>query len=483
MDNKAKAKKGGLTPAEIVISFLVIGIVGLIIIPLPTSLLDIFIVTNLTIAINILLITLFTKSVLEFSTFPTVLLITTMFKLGLNMSSTRSILTTGNGGHVIEAFADVAARCEALQAQLPADRQTFFYDHLSAYAHYMAHLSRATHEFVYAYKNKTDDRFAHLSTAYEEMKAAKDALLQSQHDIFATWYATDDKFEMDARIEAIRSRMMEEEDLTLTEQLIENYDFERGSNCQVNPAGSISRGIPCGWTSVGQLKKGSNGLDSYGVNQDAKNLHGTNVCWMNSVPMPDYFELSQTIPAAKLTPGTYRVACKLWVESNKKTSCRLFASTFNPHPSILIHTWVQYYGTQADYTNLLTPGEEVSYAGYAGGNSGDITLRDMELYVTVGEGEDLSIGIKTGNRRNNGQVATDNAGWFKVDFFRIHKVDEPTKISSLPTSTRRGGTTSVYDLQGRKVEQRMNTDRHGNHQPSTIKPGIYIIGGNKVAVK
>lgn len=109
MDNKAKAKKGGLTPAEIVISFLVIGIVGLIIIPLPTSLLDIFIVTNLTIAINILLITLFTKSVLEFSTFPTVLLITTMFKLGLNMSSTRSILTTGNGGHVIGAFADVVA--------------------------------------------------------------------------------------------------------------------------------------------------------------------------------------------------------------------------------------------------------------------------------------------------------------------------------------------------------------------------------------
>ena len=109
MDNKAKAKKGGLTPAEIVISFLVVGIVGFIIIPLPTSLLDIFIVTNLTIAINILLITLFTKSVLEFSTFPTVLLITTMFKLGLNMSSTRSILTTGNGGHVIGAFADVVA--------------------------------------------------------------------------------------------------------------------------------------------------------------------------------------------------------------------------------------------------------------------------------------------------------------------------------------------------------------------------------------
>ncbi len=389
-----------------------------------------------------------------------------------------------------EAFADVAARCEALQAQLPADRQTFFYDHLSAYAHYMAHLSRATHEFVYAYKNKTDDRFAHLSTAYEEMKAAKDALLQSQHDIFATWYATDDKFEMDARIEAIRSRMMEEEDLTLTEQLIENYDFERGSNCQVNPAGSISRGIPCGWTSVGQLKKGSNGLDSYGVNQDAKNLHGTNVCWMNSVPMPDYFELSQTIPAAKLTPGTYRVACKLWVESNKKTSCRLFAATTTS-------TVVQYYGTEADYTNLLTPGEEVSYAGYAGGNSGDITLRDMELYVTVGEGEDLSIGIKTGNRRNNGQVATDNAGWFKVDFFRIHKVDEPTGIGGASLMNNEecimhNDPSSVYDLQGRKVaslmnseERTMNNSLFTNHYSSGQRPnpGIYIIGDKKVVIK
>ena len=109
MAKKKKAQKVGLSRPEIIISFLVVGIVGLIMIPLPTQVLDVLIVTNLTIAINILLMTLFTKTVLEFSTFPTVLLFTTMFKLGLNMASTRSILTSGNGGKVIEAFADVVA--------------------------------------------------------------------------------------------------------------------------------------------------------------------------------------------------------------------------------------------------------------------------------------------------------------------------------------------------------------------------------------
>jgi flagellar biosynthesis protein FlhA len=63
----------------------------------------------MTIGINILLITLFTKSVLEFATFPTLLLITTMFRLGLNISSTRLVLTKGNAGHVIDAFANVVA--------------------------------------------------------------------------------------------------------------------------------------------------------------------------------------------------------------------------------------------------------------------------------------------------------------------------------------------------------------------------------------
>ncbi len=109
MNEAASKPKKGIGLADILISVIILAIIGLIIIPLPSALLDILIIINLTIAINILLITLFTKSVLEFTTFPTLLLITTMFRLGLNLSSTRLILTQGNGGHVIDAFANVVA--------------------------------------------------------------------------------------------------------------------------------------------------------------------------------------------------------------------------------------------------------------------------------------------------------------------------------------------------------------------------------------
>ena len=132
------------------------------------------------------------------------------------------------------AFGDVARRCEALQSQIPSGKAQFFYDHLSAYAHYMEQLSTAVYHYVYAYKNKDDDRYGHLKTAYEAMKAAKAALVASEHGVFDHWYDTDDKFEMNARIEAIRARMKENEveDLTLTEQLIDNYDFEYNHDCQ-----------------------------------------------------------------------------------------------------------------------------------------------------------------------------------------------------------------------------------------------------------
>ncbi|MCR5779459.1 MAG: glycosyl hydrolase 115 family protein [Bacteroidaceae bacterium] len=354
------------------------------------------------------------------------------------------------------AFGNVARQCEALQSQLPIASQTFFYDHLSAYAHYMEQLSTAVYHFVYAYKYK-EDRYHHLATAYEAMKAAKAALTASQHGVFSTWYATDDKFELDAKIEMIRSRMNEAEDLTLTERLIKNYDFEYNHAGNLNGVGETGRGIPFEWESKGELKKGSNGLDSYGVNQGASNYHGNNVCWMNSVPMPDDFWLYQTIPAAKLEAGTYRVACKLWVESNKKTNCRLFANNN-----------VQYYGYESDYTNLLTDGEVNTYAGYAGGNTNDFVLKDMEVTVDVADGEDLTIGIKTSNQRNNGIRSTnDNAGWFKVDFFRIHQLS--STVVGQVRRKRSKDSSKLYTLNGIPIKQ--------------PRKGIYVQGDHKIFLK
>lgn len=88
-----------------VVSLFVIGVVLLLIIPLPTWMLDFMFIINLSLSFVILLTTMYVKEALEFSIFPSLLLITTLLRLALNASSTRSILlNNGYAGEVIETF-------------------------------------------------------------------------------------------------------------------------------------------------------------------------------------------------------------------------------------------------------------------------------------------------------------------------------------------------------------------------------------------
>ncbi len=84
----------------------IIFIVLAIIIPLPSWLLDFLIMVNIALSLIILIMTMFIKEALEFSVFPTVLLLSTVFRLSLNISTTRGILSTGYAGEVIKAFGD-----------------------------------------------------------------------------------------------------------------------------------------------------------------------------------------------------------------------------------------------------------------------------------------------------------------------------------------------------------------------------------------
>lgn len=87
------------------ISVFVILIVAFIIIPLPPFILDFMFIFNISLSLIILLITMYIREALQFSIFPSMLLITTLFRLGLNISSTRLILTQeGNAGQVIATF-------------------------------------------------------------------------------------------------------------------------------------------------------------------------------------------------------------------------------------------------------------------------------------------------------------------------------------------------------------------------------------------
>lgn len=87
----------------------VIGIVLMMVVPIPTWLLDILLVINISAALMILLLAMNTADALHFSIFPTLILITTVFRLALNISTTRLILRDANAGHVVDTFGNFVA--------------------------------------------------------------------------------------------------------------------------------------------------------------------------------------------------------------------------------------------------------------------------------------------------------------------------------------------------------------------------------------
>ncbi len=86
----------------------VVGIVMLLVVPVPAWLLDVLIVINILFALVILLTTMFVKRPLDFSVFPSLLLVATLFRLGINVASTRLVLGQGYAGEVIAALGEVA---------------------------------------------------------------------------------------------------------------------------------------------------------------------------------------------------------------------------------------------------------------------------------------------------------------------------------------------------------------------------------------
>jgi len=94
---------------DMLVAAFIIGILLMIIIPLPPAMLDVMLVASITLGMVIMLITMFTTEPLQFSVFPSLLLVTTLFRLSLNISSTRLILGQAQAGQVIEAFGTFVA--------------------------------------------------------------------------------------------------------------------------------------------------------------------------------------------------------------------------------------------------------------------------------------------------------------------------------------------------------------------------------------
>ena len=97
---------------EVALAIGIVGIIVLLILPIPAFMLDMLLAISITSAVLILMTSLLIKKPLEFTAFPTVLLMATLFRLGLNIASTRLILGHGHegtdgAGHIIQAFGEL----------------------------------------------------------------------------------------------------------------------------------------------------------------------------------------------------------------------------------------------------------------------------------------------------------------------------------------------------------------------------------------
>jgi flagellar biosynthesis protein FlhA len=90
---------------EVLVPFGILAAVMILVIPLPTALIDLFIICSLISGVVIIMTTMYVNKPLEFSIFPSVILFTTLFRLFLSVATTRSILNNAAAGHVIETFA------------------------------------------------------------------------------------------------------------------------------------------------------------------------------------------------------------------------------------------------------------------------------------------------------------------------------------------------------------------------------------------
>jgi len=104
-----KSAMKSILRGDVALALGIIIILMFMLVPMPPTLVDMGLSVSITFSVMILMITLFIKRPLEFSTFPTILLISTALRLGLNLASTRLILSNGDQGHeaagkIIEAF-------------------------------------------------------------------------------------------------------------------------------------------------------------------------------------------------------------------------------------------------------------------------------------------------------------------------------------------------------------------------------------------
>jgi flagellar biosynthesis protein FlhA len=102
-----------LRHTDLLAAVAVVCVVTMLVVPLPPALLDLLITLNISAALTIVVATMYLGKALDFASFPSLLLLTTMFRLAINVSVTRLILTTGDAGSVVKSFGQFVVGSDA----------------------------------------------------------------------------------------------------------------------------------------------------------------------------------------------------------------------------------------------------------------------------------------------------------------------------------------------------------------------------------
>ncbi len=202
----------------------------------------------------------------------------------------------------------------------------------------------------------------------------------------------------------------------ITSRVLANPSFEESFTKNTLP--------PTGWQELPEGMTLQRSMNKTAKNKDGQQAYVCKPATNSTITKP--LHLYQHIPAEKLGAGIYKVSCRMWVEKDFYGTACLFADN-QRGDNCNVQYWTNepyYRNGTSGYDNLTYTDYRTTFARHAGGfnSSTAQNMQRMEVYITLQDGDDLLLGIRT-NSANQGSDK-NGAGYFMVDDFHVEKVTE-----------------------------------------------------------
>ena len=197
----------------------------------------------------------------------------------------------------------------------------------------------------------------------------------------------------------------------ITSRVLSNPSFEESFTKNTLP--------PTGWQELPEGMTLQRSMNKTAKNKDGQQAYVCKPATNSTIAKP--LHLYQRIPAEKLGAGIYKVSCRMWVEKDFYGTACLFADN-QRGDNCNVQYWTNepyYRNGTSGYDNITYTDYRTTFARHAGGFTAAQNMQRMEVYITLQDGDDLLLGIRT-NSANQGSDK-NGAGYFMVDDFHVEK--------------------------------------------------------------